>query len=480
MLKKEQVELAINEFLAQQIDKTTLKDRKKIITIERSIEELLSDSKPTGNQEKKKEKLLNELSKTKERIDRFNERHIKDVWIKNAAEGLSRTATLGTHISKGIHSSSKGGNVIFNQATNKCLPVSIVGTHSLIGSSMDMTGNAAALPLYNFLEVMVGDKKIKELIVADDPEMISALSCDAHLAASYHALFKNMLTEGDTKPKAGQLNKQVLFPITKHPRLNDSEDYINIVPLFPSALTFSVHQKLGAIRNRKTINDDAYNNRYDKSVPPTEQKPYVRLRNLARLSLGGSQPQNVSKLISAQSGSVKLLPCLPPKTFAAKKYYLSKSSDSFFNKQLYKSMSGSFDELKKALGQYHYKPNAVSKKRVSNAVKLVSIMIFEAAMREKNNPAGWLSEHNIPLAQKFWLDADYYKQEGNEYLAKKRASADWQDAILNDAARFIDNQLRSMIGGRTHQFNDDTVADLKVLLCEVANDYKLKGRGVFL
>lgn len=480
MLKKEQIERAIDEFLARQVDKTTLKDTKEVIRIKKSIEGMLLDSRPIGGQDKKVEALLSELGKTKEKIERTRERHIKDVWIKNASESLSKTATLGTHISKGIHSSSKGGSIIFSQSTNDWLPISIVGTHSLKDISIDMTGNAAALPLYNFLEVSVGDEKIKDFIVTDNPVMISALSCDPATASKYHALLKNMLTEGDAKPKAGQLNKQVLFPISKHGQLKDSEDYINIIPLFPSALTLAVHQKLSLIRSSKTLNADASKNRYDKSVPPTEQKPYVKIHNLARLALGGSQPQNVSKLISAQSGSVKLLPCLPPSIFDSKNYQLSKSSSSFFNKQLYNSMSEYFGELNKALAQHQHRPNMASKKRVSNAIKIIAITIFEAGMRGKNNRAGWLSEHSIPLAQKFWLDPNYYEQEGNEYLSKKRAVADWQDTILSDAARFINNHLKAMSGVSAHEFNDDTAADWKVALHDVANDYELKGRGVFL
>lgn len=478
MLKKEQIDLAINEFLAQQVEKAILNDIKELTKVEKSIEDMALNSKAAGGQDKKAEDLLYDLNKTKERIKYTKERHMKDAWIKNASESLAKTVTFGTHISKGIHSSSKGGNVIFNQSTNGWLPISVVGTHNVRDSNIDMTGNAAALPLYNFLEVTVGGEKIKDLIVADDPAMISALSWDTEKAASYHNLLKNMLTEGVDTPMAGQLNKQVLFPIAKH--LGDNEGYINIIPLFPSVLTFAVHQKLGEIRNNKTLNADASKNRYDKLVPATEQKPYVRIYNLARLSLGGSQPQNVSKLISGQSGSVKLLPCLPPKIFNSKKYRLSKSSVSFFNKTLYITMSDCFDELNKALVQHGHRPNMESKKRVSNAIKIAAITIFESGMREKNNPVGWLNDHNIPLAQKFWLDPNYYKQEGNEYLAKKRADVDWQDAILSDAARFINNHLKAMSGGLAHQFNDDTVADWKAVLREVANDYKLKGRGVFL
>lgn len=143
-------------------------------------------------------------------------------------------------------------------------------------------------------------------------------------------------------------------------------------------------------------------------------------------------------------------------------------------------MSEYFDELNKALAQHHHRPNMASKKRVSNAIKIIAITIFEAGMHGKNNRAGWLSEHSIPLAQKFWLDPNYYEQEGNEYLAKKRLAADWSDAILSDAARFINNNLKAMSGVRAHEFNDDTVADWKTVLHDVANDYELKGRGVFL
>lgn len=82
---------------------------------------------------------------------------------------------------------------------------------------------------------------------------------------------------------------------------------MTLVPLYPSVLTHEVFHKsiktaiqmtikpLGIIAAKKTA----------------EQKPYITMKDLATVQLGGTKPQNVSQLMSKQGGRNYLLPSVP-------------------------------------------------------------------------------------------------------------------------------------------------------------------------
>lgn len=117
-----------------------------------------------GQFEKKSETEQKQLAKAKEdgdaekfaeltlKIAEIREKYALEPWMERAANWMTKQIGFGTHISKGIHSSSRGDNINFS--TNNLLPHGIVGHQSLREPILDASGNAAALPLFPFLILM--------------------------------------------------------------------------------------------------------------------------------------------------------------------------------------------------------------------------------------------------------------------------------------------------------------------------------------
>ena len=88
---EQQVKDAIQAFLTTQYDKKTEKEQKQLAKV---IED-------------------NDVAKIAELnavLQPVKDKYAKDTWITYAGDWMSKQLSFGTHISKGIHSSSKGNN----------------------------------------------------------------------------------------------------------------------------------------------------------------------------------------------------------------------------------------------------------------------------------------------------------------------------------------------------------------------------------
>ncbi len=458
-------EHAVIAFLQSQIDKKLTEDK---------LREKLKNA-----QEKNDFESISQLSaKIKEIEAKFA---IND-WLKLAAKKLTEQLKFSTHISKGIHSASSGDNVIFQEY--KTTSKDIVGTHSLNSELIDANGNAVALPLAKFFEFKIDDKtSIKDLILNDDEAFIQSLAVDLELAKEYHQDFKLALEKITNSPITNERNKQLLWCINAHATQNVNKlEYLTMVPLYPSVFTFEfyskINQKFFSEENRKARENRVKDNKKH------EQKAYVSTFDLASVIIGGSNPQNVSMLMSRQGGRNYLLPSLPPILRVQnnfEKIMPSKIESSIFNEKLRYACRYEIQEIVNVIKDSRNNI-AVRNKRKNAIDEILNIIFSMADYVRTNNAAGWSRQYQLDTPYQYWLDPRRGDLEGEENFASERESSKdlWIRSIMNDFAEWLNTILKKALPEYKADLGNSEYLEWKREIDEHKTYYELTGKGVFL
>ncbi len=456
MTINESVKTAISRFLSQQIDAKTEKISKQLISAQKN------------GDDKEATKLQTEIQEIKQK---FNQ----DTWLNLAANTMAKQLKFGTHISKGVHPFAKGDNVNF--VPRQPLVQTLIGTHSIDKPALDANGNAAALPLASFFDFDVTDGvKVRDLILSDNADFIASLSCDKDVANFYHAKFKQALENKLINPATEERNKQLLWA------LNDTTvdcvhalEYVNIIPLHPSALSYEIYQKINRLRYSDE-NKKALENRFKLGADHT---PYLSMPNMAILNLGGSKPQNISQLTVRQGGRNYLLPSLPPKIQKRQMFTLSKFTENFFHsEQLKYYVEDDFEFIAQVVQDT--KNNIHVRDKRKDAIDRILHTIFGIAHYLQNQPAGWSRDYHLSLEQKIWLDPYRADLEGEEEFLLCKTKNDWQKEILNDFASWLNDKLRKRFQDLKFDFADSEHKEWKREIEEMQDFYQRAGKGVFL
>ena len=376
------------------------------------------------------------IASAQEALAQWRHKYSAPIWLEDAAQRMASQLKFGTHISKGIHPDAKGDNVNFS--TDTPLPEYLIGSQSARALALDANGNAAALPLAAFFNTPVGAAqtvKLRQLIAQNHPALQGCFADDAVLSDEYQTLFQAALSGTTDAPTTHERNKQILWPRGEQAIVHD--DYICLVPLYPSALTHAVYQQLNQARYSEE-NKLARDNRFKKTA---EHKPYVSITQLAITKLGGTKPQNVSQLTSAQGGRNYLLPNLPPQLQAGKAFKISAVAVTIFNKRLrYHSYRGwlELDEVIKAKKSVM----AVRDQR-KLALQMVLAEVFHIAERIQTQwPAGWSRDYQLSMAEKYWLDPQRADLEGEEAFKAACDAGDWAGEVIRSFALWLNQWLQ--------------------------------------
>ncbi len=388
---------------------------------------------------------------------------------------MAKQLKFGTHISKGIHPDAKGDNVNFIPKQQR--PNTLVGTHSLANPALDANGNAAALPLASFFDFDVAEGvKVRDLILADNEQFIASLSDDKETASDYHARFKQVLQSTMENPTTHERNKQMLW-VTNDDTANhlDELQYINIIPLYPSALSYEVYLKINQLRYSDE-NKKALENRFK---PNAKHTPYVSMKDLATVQLGGSKPQNISQLMSRQGGRNYLLPSLPPKIAQSREFALSKFAQNFFHSKTLKyHIHDDFEYVIQVVKDARNNLDVRDKRK--DAIDRMLHTIFAIAHTLQDKPAGWSKDYALSLSQKVWLDPYRADLDGEEEFAQYKSQNEWQKEILEDFASWFNNELREQFKNLKYDIADAEFIEWKREIEEMQGFYQRMGKGVFL
>ncbi|MGE6360742.1 type I-F CRISPR-associated protein Csy1 [Psychrobacter glacincola] len=442
---------AVKAFLASQYDKKTETEQKQLAKAVESNDLLL-------------------ISTLNEKLTIAKDKYQLDNWMDNAANKMANQISFGTHISKGVHSGSKGDNISFEPQSS--LPDGIVGHQSINNHKLDASGNAAALPLFSFFDFDVDtDKKIMDYIIYDSDSFKSCLSNNKKLSAQYFQIFRTLLTGEISVPCSSEYNKQVLWP-TNH----KTDAYICTIPLYPSSLTNSVYEKIQHIQYSNDVKI-AKKNRFSSSA---EKTPYVTLLDIATVTIGGSNPQGVSRHMSKQGGRNYLLPSLPPIIKQERAFKLSKFANSIFSTSMEYNAREAIQSIFKSIKDTR---NIVDVRDArKSAIDGVLYQIFAAAEDIRTTmPAGWSKDYELDRVEKLWLDPKRADLEGEEEFKAEREQDDaWHSQIVHIFARWLNTLMQAEFKEIASNFGDAEHLDWEREIEDMKKRYERAGKGVFL
>ncbi len=456
MITNDLAQMAVSRFLEQQIDAKSEKLQKQLMKAQED-----------GNHAV--------ITECQAQIDEIKQKFERTHWLDVAVNSMAKQLKFGTHISKGIHPDAKGDNVNFIPKQQR--PNTLVGTHNLANPALDANGNAAALPLASFFDFDVGQGvKVRDLILADNEQFIASLSNDKETASYYHACFKQVLQSTMQNPTTHERNKQMLWTVNDNTANHlDELQYINIIPLYPSALSYEVYLKINQLRYSDE-NKKALENRFKLNATHT---PYVSMKDLATVQLGGSKPQNISQLMSRQGGRNYLLPSLPPKIAQSREFALSKFAENFFHSKTLKyHIRDDFEYVIQVVKDARNNVDVRDKRK--DAIDRMLHTIFAIAHTLQEKSAGWSKDYALPRSQKIWLDPYRADLDDEEEFAQHKDKNEWQKEILEDFASWFNNELREQFQNLKYDIADAEFIEWKREIEDMQGHYQRMGKGVFL
>ncbi len=426
-------------------------------------------AKAEANQE------IQKVSEFQEKIAKIREKYQLNVWMEQAVNRMAQGLKFGTHISKGVHSESKGDNIVF-RSKRQSIPAGLVASQHLDNPELDTNGNAAYLPLAAFFDCIVDeeqDLRIRHLIVDNHPALKGVFASDPELSDRYLQVFQRCLSAETDHPKTSTKNKQIFWPRQSN---MERTSYTCLVPLYPSSLTHEVHRKVNAIRfseENKAARDNRYKDR-------GEQQSYQTFSDLAAVQLGGSNSQNVGRLVNRRGGRDYLLPSVPPIFRQEAGFRIGVNQESFFHNGLKyhcaKELSGLFAVIKIRQNNVRIR---VTRKAVLDS--LLDTILMLAASIQVNTPAGWSkSLRRLSYDERLWLDPGRAQLEGEEEFAEDRVTCDWQHEIEIRFANWVNMLLKKHLKKMKYDFGEAEQQEWRRELRDMMKQSQRRGLGVFL
>ncbi|XKM13991.1 type I-F CRISPR-associated protein Csy1 [Orbaceae bacterium ac157xtp] len=391
---------------------------------------------------------LEKINEAKANLSEIENKFEFNNWLDDVYNRRLSWLSLSTHLSKGIHPSSKGSNANYNTQT-KSVSDLFVSSATVKNLPYDASGSAAALDIFGMLNQKVNQQvTLLELINSDHPAVTSAFSDDESKAKAILSGFKKLLNDDWQEPQSSELNKQFYWPNADKSFLSSVEgQYRILIPLHPSALCYTVYQTI-----QQRFSDENKLARDSRNKNQLERKPYFRYVDLAVVKIGGSNAQNASQLIGSQMGRNFLLPSIPPIFTESKPLRITKTQVSIFDNSLYARCRNGFDALFEVVKTPHNNVDIREKRKV-RALRFILAQFFNTVKKIRQTfPAGWSVDYCLSTHQKFWLDPKRAELPDQSEFKRALQQGDWLIEIQKEFAEWVNARLRKEFSGIDHQF----------------------------
>lgn len=390
------------------------------------------------------------------------DKHEPLTWVADAAKRVIQIRQA-THISKFTHPSAGDSNLSSNG--NPQSDRHDLGTHVLAKELLvDVTGNAAALDVYQFLCLTIDGRSVQERAVSDDPALIRALGDDEAVAREWVKAFAGF-AENTGTPRSHKLAKQVYWPVAQ-------DGYHLLAPLLSSPLAHAVHDRITEDR----FSDAAKAAREAQRAGKPHVRGYRDYPDLAIQNFGGSKPQNISQLNSKRRGENYLLASVPPNW---------KSADirpPHHTESVFLRHFGRRPETRRLALALHSFLQKVADRRSNLRIRdtraeLVAGLCDEAlnmaAELHQSMPAGWTAqpECRLKLSEQCWLDPG--RAASDSVFANHYRRGEWKDDVCLGFANWLNATLhsdRTLLGGAEAQMWQSVLAHELDLLREDLGD----------
>ncbi|OCG77700.1 type I-F CRISPR-associated protein Csy1 [Gilliamella sp. Occ4-3] len=414
------------------------------------------------------------VNEAQQKLDELAKRFEFEAWMEDAAIRRISWLIIATHLSKGIHPSSKACNANYNTQIKPNNLNNLVSSATVNSLPFDASG-AAALDIFGLLnQVVKNDITILQLIINNHSAVQEALSDDKNKSALYLENFQQLLRDNWSDAQASELNKQFFWPNSEETYLSQHENnYRLLIPLHPSALCHLVYQKI-----QTRFSEENKNARELRKKKNVEHQPYFSFHDLAVVKLGGSNAQNASQLIGSQMGRNFLLPSMPPIFQKSQFPSISKQQETIFNHTLQYFCRFGFKLL---FDMVESPKNIVEERddRKDALAVILSLLLKFARYIQTTQPAGWSRDYSLNFNEKLWLDPQRAQLENEEEFKKLYEQGDWQQSLEKRFATWIQNALKEKFKNFKQQFADPEFSEWRREFNAAVKASQRKREGIF-
>jgi CRISPR-associated protein Csy1 len=358
-------------------------------------------------------------------------------WLPDAARRAAWLSMV-SHPGKFSHPSAKTSAIIADshQANDGYLRTGNVAYE------LDVFGNAAAMDVYKFLSLPLGDgQTVLQHLEQNSAQAQQLLNVPT---AGYDSLRSGFLTvkQNDGVNKTDGLVKQVYFPV--------DADYHLLSILTPAGLLTQTKSRIDVMRFSEATKQAKDSRRKNEH----HAEGFDDMLGLTVTLYGGTKPQNISVLNNQNAGRAYLLSSIPP-TFEQRQVRLP-TRHFFRNSLSARRFQDSFQTLdrlmRSGVNNVHVRDG------IRNTLKYLIDSVLQQAFRIRASSAGWSqAEHyqTLPLAQRIWLD--------DANLEQREKSDDWLDEVAGDFARWIVNTYEYLCKDSRTKLGDDEFRELATL-----------------
>jgi CRISPR-associated protein Csy1 len=351
-------------------------------------------------------------------------RYEPKAWLTDAAKRAGQI-NLVTHAAKFTHGDSKSSS-IYSEAVAR---EGYLGSAALSGLEPDAVGNAAALDVAKLMQTRTeGGDSLLARLKRGDHAALSAFTDDENQLNEWVAGFSRAFAPG--KPASHKLAKQGYFPV--------GESYHILSPLFATSLVHAVHQKMVALRFGEKMKN-IWKARREKSWHPGTLTLFP---DSAEMHFGGTKPQNISYLNSVRGGRSWLLSCQPPRWKRAEKPPVSLRSVFARGGQFDRRAKSHIQLLVSLLTKAGDYTNFRIREARDGYINMIIDLLFEFASEfQRETAQNWTCNcPDLKPHQQLWLDP--WRTKTDEAFRLEREKEDWQDAVAEDFALWLNARLR--------------------------------------
>lgn len=361
----------------------------------------------------------------------------KEEWLQATAQNADK-CLFATHIGRFTHPSIDT-KVSFSAGTPL---VRVTGFVSSVGTCMekDVATGANYLSTADLASlVLENGKTVDENLQEDNPNLKDDFSA---LAVDYDEIREKLLQiPAHHVPEATDNRlKQVYFPV-------DGEGHYHLLSVLPpSSLTVELQKR---IRQEDTAAREAKD-----SQSENYGRPYDFVAERVEYGVGGTKPQNISRLNNLLHGTFSALLSLPPRLDPDA---VRKPHRDFFQetlRDLYYDSSFSnhiFAVHGLLLEDRNNQDIRLTLRRRED--ELIDAVILQA-MALQQLPGGWTgaAENQLPREQKIWLD---------QACEEERQQGGWEDIIAGQIASWLLRVYRRKCQDKAVALDDEVWKNLR-------------------
>ncbi len=264
----------------------------------------------------------------------------------------------------------------------------------------DALGNAAALDVYKFLNLVMSDgKKLIEHIEAESKFAKSLLKIKSSEYKHLRDGFLEMVSSSKVLVTSGKI-KQVYFPV--------ESDYHQLSILSNSGIIYHLKKRIDTMR----FGDEVKEAREKRKKEEFSELGYSEIYDLTTIGYGGTKPQNISVLNSQNGGKAYQLRSMPP---VLKRREIHFPKRNFFQDSLrWWEVSKFFDALYRVYSVDYNNVN-IRNGRIYRYEQLMDKIVEKmwdirlVSKEQYYEPNSKLKSH-----QKIWLCNEYEKERESE------------------------------------------------------------------